>query len=394
MDARLLRISIALFTVSFFTGANYRTQNFVVTAATPQIAQSVGRAAEDCRKRLAKEWVGYELPRWSRPCPISVRVGQIGAGGQTRFRFESGADGETHVFGWNMEVQGTLERVLDSVIPHEVSHTIFASHFRRGLPRWADEGAATLSEHESERNRQLTLLNEVIRSGRPIPLRKLFGMKEYPRDMRDVLTLYAEGYSLAEFLVQQAGRRRYMKFLEDAHHHGWSAAIKNNYRHENVDSLEQQWRGWFLAGSPRLDAKPDILIAEAPGTPADSIRIRSQSPEDAFANELPNFPAAASAEQRRTGRAVSQQPEKKSLPGRVLQMLSPRRNQRTSGGRDVAFQKVVFPKQRQLKFRSPAATFRPFQSWRNTANRSRTHLCVTVQFANSGNPLRQKDEND
>ena len=54
------------------------------------------------------------------------------------------------VFGWDMKIQGSEERVLDSVLPHEVTHTIFASHFRQPLPRWADEGACTTVEHVSE----------------------------------------------------------------------------------------------------------------------------------------------------------------------------------------------------------------------------------------------------
>ena len=107
-----------------------------------------------------------------------------------------------------MAIQGTEERILDSVLPHEISHMIFASYFRRPLPRWADEGAATLVEHESERLRQTKLLDQVIRTSKRIPLRQLLNIKEYPENMQDVLTLYAEGYSLADYLVQQKGARR------------------------------------------------------------------------------------------------------------------------------------------------------------------------------------------
>ena len=66
----------------------------------------------------------------------------LGAGGATSFVFEHG-----EVFGWRMTIQGSLVRILDSVLPHEVTHTIFATHFRQPLPRWADEGACTTVEH-------------------------------------------------------------------------------------------------------------------------------------------------------------------------------------------------------------------------------------------------------
>ena len=44
-----------------------------------------------------------------------------GAGGATSFVFDRG-----EVFGWKMNIQGSRERILDSVLPHEVTHTIFA----------------------------------------------------------------------------------------------------------------------------------------------------------------------------------------------------------------------------------------------------------------------------
>jgi hypothetical protein len=250
MDARLIKVALLLSVFSSL-GATYRTPNFVVEAPTAEIAQQVATAAEHYRDEIAIDWLGKTLPRWYKPCPIHVKVGQIGAGGATTFSFDRG-----EVFGWKMNVQGTLERILDSVIPHEVSHTVFACHFRRPLPRWADEGAATLVEHESERKRQQLLLKQVLESNKRIPLKDLLAMKEYPEDMENVLALYAEGYSLADFLVQGGGKVRYLKFLEAAHHRGWDAALHEHYSLENVADLERRWDSWILAGSPPL-AQPD-----------------------------------------------------------------------------------------------------------------------------------------
>jgi len=257
MDARLIKTALILTTFSSL-GATHRTPNFVVDAPTAEIAEQAAITAERCREEIAIDWLGKPLPRWYKPCPIKVKVGQIGAGGATTFSFDRG-----EVFGWKMTVQGTVERILDSVIPHEVSHTIFACHFRRPLPRWADEGAATLVEHESEQRRQRLLLKQVMQSNRRIPLRDLLGMKEYPRDMQNVLALYAEGYSLADFLVQAGGKVRYLQFLDDAHHHGWPAALQQHYSLEGVDDLEGRWDKWLIAGSPRLPQPEGQLLAAA-----------------------------------------------------------------------------------------------------------------------------------
>jgi hypothetical protein len=291
MDARPLRLALALsaclFSAQTAWGAEYRTANFVAYAPTPEFAKQVAMTAEQWRDRLAVEWLGRRLPKWNKPCPIQVKVGQLGAGGATTFNFGSG-----EVYGWDMKVQGTPERILDSVVPHEVSHTIFASHFRRPLPRWADEGAATLAEHESEQRKQDLHLKQVWNSTR-IPLNSLLSMTEYPSDMRDVLTLYAEGYSLADFLVQTGGRPKYLRFLDDAERDGWDAAITKHYAFKGVAALESRWGGWVLAGSPDI-VTPGTLVADnekkrASADENEVVRAQNEDAEDEM--PVPTFAA-------------------------------------------------------------------------------------------------------
>lgn len=286
---RAAGLLVALVGTTTLQAATVTSRNFVVHAQSDDVARQVADTAEMCRRELAVAWLGKELPPWYRRCPIKVKVGQIGAGGATTFTFEGG-----EVFGWNMNVQGTLERILDSVIPHEVSHTIFASHFRRPLPRWADEGAATLVEHESERLRQSKLLNQVLHTNRRIPLKDLLQMTEYPEDMQDVLTLYAEGYSLADFLVQQAGeegRSKYLAFLADAHEHDWEHAFRTHYGYESVRHVEKKWTDWVIAGSPEWTSADDSLLASAQTTDAPAASPPARVPEAS----APPVAAAATA---------------------------------------------------------------------------------------------------
>ncbi|HBH50495.1 MAG TPA: hypothetical protein DDY91_01240 [Planctomycetaceae bacterium] len=293
-------------------GAEFKTTNFQVSAPTPEVARKVGEAAEQFRRQIALEWLGKELPRWSARCPIKVRVGQIGAGGATTFNFHPVANRQAEVCDWNMEVQGSLERILDSVIPHEVSHTIFACYFRRPLPRWADEGAATLVEIESERRIQTLTVNETINTRRRIPLRQLLAMKEYPTDQGALRVLYAQGYSLAQLLVQEGGKQRYLAFLEDAHRTNWDQAIARHYPHKNIDGLEQHWQKWVMAGSPELSREPGLLIADGtlrgdgPGNPQEPVVLRGQEPE---AEETP-------AATDRTGKGVAR-PQSRDVAGKA-----------------------------------------------------------------------------
>ncbi|MDA1013737.1 MAG: peptidase MA family metallohydrolase [Planctomycetota bacterium] len=266
MEARI--VQCVVLAGSFFSlGASARSPNFVVTAPTVAIAKKAAEVAERHRVTLAREWLGHKLPNWYQPCRLTVRVGQLGAGGYTKFQFE-----RSEVFDWRMMVQGSMDRIVDSVIPHEVSHTVFACHFRRPLPRWADEGAATLAEDRLEQRRQLDLLERTLRLKKEIPLRHLLLMTEYPAQPERVYRLYAQGFSLTHFLVQQGGRQRFLKFIDTAHRFGWDKAIQSHYQHKSVELLEQRWRGWVLAGSPQLDPPADVLA----NTVDDSLTARDE----------------------------------------------------------------------------------------------------------------------
>ncbi len=245
MEARLFPAAVLLAVASAF-GAGYRTANFIVDAPTPQLAEEIGKSAEQYRHDLAIEWLGQAMPNWSRPCPIRAEVSPtLGAGGATSFVFDRG-----EVFGWDMKIQGSRERVLDSVLPHEVTHTIFASYFRQPLPRWADEGACTTVEHSSEKNKQQVMLINFLHTGRGIAFDDMFAMKEYPND---VLPLYSQGYSLARYLIEQKGRHEFLSFVgEGMKSENWQADLKKHYGYASLKDLQDQWLIWVKQGSPNI----------------------------------------------------------------------------------------------------------------------------------------------
>ena len=250
--------------------ASYRTANFVIEAPDPQLAQKIGDAAEQYRHDLAIEWLGKPLPRWSQPCPITAEVAPtLGAGGATSFVFDRG-----EVFNWTMTIQGSEERILDSVLPHEVTHTIFASHFRQPLPRWADEGACTTVEHPVERARQHRLLIEFLRTGRGISFPDMFAMKEYPAD---VLPLYSQGYSLARYLIERGGRQRYINFVGNGlASSDWPQSLSQHYGINDISKLQNIWLEWVKRGCP---APPASVAAAIPQIRDIAQTTRGQSPD-------------------------------------------------------------------------------------------------------------------
>ncbi|GAB6164257.1 hypothetical protein JCM19992_02570 [Thermostilla marina] len=244
MDARFYRAALCASLLLWCTGASYATRNFVVESPDPQFARQMAEAAEQYRRDLAVLWLGHELPNWSEPCPITVKDGpNLGAGGATTFVFDRG-----EVFGWQMTIQGSRERLLDSVLPHEITHMIFASHFRQPLPRWADEGGATCIEHISERQKHRTMLVRFLKTRRGIPFNRMFAMEEYPQD---IMPLYAQGYSLAEYLIAQRGHRHYVAFLEAGlKTDDWNAAVRDYYGYGSLGDLQLKWVDWVAQGCP------------------------------------------------------------------------------------------------------------------------------------------------
>jgi hypothetical protein len=273
MEARLVRAALIVAAIlSLGAGRPYasvRSQNFIVSAPTPQLAQEICQSAERFRRDLAIEWLGQELPPWQSPCPIRADVAQnLGAGGATSFVFRGGAPTE-----WTMQIQGSRERILDSVLPHEVTHTIFATHFGRPLPRWADEGACTTVEHASERAKQDKFLIQFLTpdergNTRGIPFNQMFRMKEYPKD---ILPLYSQGYSLARYFIQQGGKQKFVDYIgEGMQTNNWAAATQKFYGYRNLSELQVTWVEWVRKGSPRMADAAALASAATESPPADS----------------------------------------------------------------------------------------------------------------------------
>jgi hypothetical protein len=240
----------------------HRTANFRVEAATGRIARLVGEAAEQHRKAQALRWLGKELPPWPEPCPLRVTVTLSGAGGATSFAFDNGK-----VLSRNMHVQGSLEQLLSSVVPHEVTHAVIADHFRAPVPRWADEGIAVLAEDDESLQKHDKLMGQILKTpGRSIPLRRLFALQGYPRD---VMVLWAEGFSVTRFLAERKDRQTFLAFVKQGMKDGWDTAATAHYGFRDVEALEDAWLARLRAWRDEKEtaALPRSSAPEAPRPP-------------------------------------------------------------------------------------------------------------------------------
>jgi hypothetical protein len=277
MAVRLAVLASMFLAPAVASAAKATSRNFVVNARSQEIAQQCAEYAERYRREKALEWLGYELPAWPTPCTVDVKLTMGGAGGATSFDFDSGVVRQQH-----MSVEGPLHRILDSVLPHEVTHTVFAARFRRPLPRWADEGGSVISEDREERARHDLMVRQICRSGRLIPLRRLFVLTEYPRD---VMALYAEGFSVSNYLVGLKGRRTFLDFVATGQSGGWDPAIQQYYGLAGVDALQERWVEWLIQGvgtGADEPVGPEAIAAtkRRGGTPTVERVVRGQSPSE------------------------------------------------------------------------------------------------------------------
>lgn len=215
-----------------------RTKNFVVRGLH---AQEVADKAELSRRVIAQRFLGRTLPDWSTPARIdSLPGGGDYGGGSTFFFFTGGMPG---IEGkW----LGNRRTMLENVVPHEVCHTVVASHFKRPTPRWYDEGLAQCVEGRRPQEFHRQLVVQRLQSGRAFPTSKLFGMSEYPRDMS---TLYAQGHSVASYLIGLKGPREYIRFGEIGLASGWEKGAAEVYGFRDLKHLQQSWLAWVRAGA-------------------------------------------------------------------------------------------------------------------------------------------------
>ncbi len=323
MDARLVSGATALvfilqlINVGKHAAAQYRTPNFVVTAPDPAFARQVGDEAERFRKDLGKMWLGHELPTWPQPCPITVRV-EPHAGGETSFAFVPDQKGDSYPIDWRMTIYGTPQRILDSVLPHEITHTIFATHYGRPLPRWADEGACSTVEDVSERDRSHRMLIEFLSTGRGIPFNHMFAMKQYPSD---ILPLYSQGYSLARYLIMQRGHRHFVDFVGEGmqrevpgrESQTWNEVSKKYYGFGDLSDLQLKWVKWVKDGCPEVDSSTNnIALTENDQAPKyarqEPDALTTQTKVNATVSDVSNGESWYVLQSRTGGSALMQRP--------------------------------------------------------------------------------------
>jgi len=118
---------------------------------------------------------------------------------------------------------------------------VLAGHFdQHAVPRWADEGIATLSEPPERLEKYRRALSQLARTGQLFTLRELLTLEQYP-DRRRIDVFYAQSVSLVEFLTQQRDATTLTAFVRDGLRQGYEASLQKHYGW-NLDELQMRWQ--------------------------------------------------------------------------------------------------------------------------------------------------------
>ena len=220
---------------------SYRTKNFYVISSNGN-AKMYAAALEYNRYKNAMEWIGKPLADWNQPAVVTMQLSNRGNGGATTFQFgQFGTGGKPQ--GYRMNIQGTPDGLLSDVIPHETMHMITADAFQQPTPRWIDEGIATTTETTNEQQKHKMMLSQFMQQRRIMDFSSVMGMKEYPSDM---LSIYAQGNSLSNFLIEKggggiSGKRTLFQAFSYANQNGWPASLKKYYGFSDTRQFQNEW---------------------------------------------------------------------------------------------------------------------------------------------------------
>jgi hypothetical protein len=149
------------------------------------------------------------------------------------------------------------------------------------------------------------------------------------------MALYAEGYSVTNFLVSKSNRPAFLNFIADGMRIsiGWDAALQKHYQIRNVEELEQEWHTHLrntkkqptqLASATQRESTNQVVVRQTfppvqPFDPPPRIIARGVAPEserefpgmsrpNSRPGYLPEYPPSRSSDEWRSQPASQMQP--------------------------------------------------------------------------------------
>jgi hypothetical protein len=229
------------------------TANFrICHRGTPELADQVGKQAEQTRQAMFARWFGSGGSAWSPRCTIFLHPDATAYAQATGKPAAAPGHGTINlngaqVVGRRLDLHCDDLNLLPATLPHETTHVVLADLFGdQELPRWADEGMAELSESAAQQQRYRQALVRCARENRLVPLHELVQRPDLPADPAAATAVCVQGFALVEMLTREKGPQAFALFLREAPRRGFAAALQRHYGYRDLRELQERWDRQYL----------------------------------------------------------------------------------------------------------------------------------------------------
>lgn len=137
---------------------------------------------------------------------------------------------------------------LSVTFPHELTHLIFRE-FAQGedIPLWLNEGLAIYESGVFGYADKL--LRDKLKENKHIPVKKIVGLKAYPRTKEEIQLFYAQAEKIVGFLVSQHGRKKFSRLcrlLISGRSFARSLDLVYGAKYYNFDEFNRAWIRYVL----------------------------------------------------------------------------------------------------------------------------------------------------
>lgn len=228
---------------------------------------------EDCKRLradLQHRWHGDDMDAaWNTRCEVVLHptyesyLQTVGRGGQQTRGSSLIRISDGRVLARRIDLltdgQGNCP-----ALPHELTHIVLVERFARGrLPRWLDEGIATMADASEKKRLHYRDCREALRLGTGLRIVDLLVLDRF-ESPDQVAAFYGQSLTLVEFLAGRDSPRRILEFAEAAMKHGYDRALRDHYAIDGVAALERAWRQHLATptASKSNDMKQPLLTAQ------------------------------------------------------------------------------------------------------------------------------------
>ena len=224
-----------------------------------ELVDKAAQIAERTALTMARKWLGKDQVDWSAKCEIVLHAASAdytkmtGVSSTAPGHAQIESDSTTgRVISRRLHLRCDHPEMLTVTLPHETTHVVLAGHCEpHAIPRWADEGIASLSEPAEKVEKYRRAAGRLAANGQLFSLRDLLNLNDYP-ERRRIDAFYVQSVMLVEYLATLRGPTTLPEFLKDALRTNYEAALQKHYSMD-LNDLQTRWEQRYLSESKSRD---------------------------------------------------------------------------------------------------------------------------------------------